>query len=934
MSIRSNNIVDTWDGFAYDNQKTPDAYAWNNNYGGIPWNTANSGSGVRYMDVTSGDTYENDGSTFAGRLLYIRWDNVAYQNSTYSFPVDLTGNQDYKFKWIYEYLANSTPGAQINVAISSAQDGTNPIQSKTFTTGAPNVLRVGEMIFKPSTNGTYYITITGDNALFGIGEIQVTPYASTKIVIGKNYTSGTVDMVVNSVTFDTAAYAPMEINDISNVDLSITSDTYVNAYSKSRIILNSSASLYLNNSFSPLINSTVDLNSPDTRLYFENVSPDKVLNSFSNLITIGGTQMENNVNAVVLRYGSGTIIYPHSNSYQPLEVFTEENYGGTSQLYEMVTSYYDLAALDNQIKSFKLKKGYMVTFASNSDGTGYSRVFIAEKEDLNIPVMPPYLYGTVSFIRTMRWHDVGKRGWCGTGYPIDDLQATNSNWFYNWDTGVSSSASIEYVPMRHNLYWPSFNPAYTQEGYTHFLAYNEPDRPDQANMSVQTCIDNWKYFLKSGLRVGSVATSDPFNGYLGNFMAAAEAQNLRVDFIPIHAYWNKSATQWSNDLDWVWNTFHRPVWITEGNKGANWTGNSFPDDPNMLTDANAMHHLNNIKGIIDVLESKDYVERYSLYNWVQDARAFIVNIDDDFKSRNPNWANYEWLKTAPVVYTYNGGIDKRVLTPAGEYYANHATKIAYNPNREYIPTWTPKVETLSYEVSPTFDSIDLNWTGLNDDLVNKYVIERRLEGETVFTVFKEITDYNTLTVNDQVNTTADYRIKVVGKDNAESAYSNIITFTKETPPEAPTGLTGEATSTTIINLSWTAVDGVGYYIVKRADAIDGSYVIVGTNLNDTSFEDSGLTENTTYYYKVSGYNSGGEGTESPVIAIKTLMLQIPGPVTNILAGAGDAQVKFEWDSMYDSQFYIKRSTSQSGSFNTVATLDLGTTAYIDTNITN
>ncbi|WNH10592.1 hypothetical protein [Thalassobellus suaedae] len=138
----------------------------------------------------------------------------------------------------------------------------------------------------------------------------------------------------------------------------------------------------------------------------------------------------------------------------PLEVFTEENYGGTSLQYEIVTPHKNLGAFDNNIKSFKLQQGYMATFASSADGTGYSRVYIADGADIEVPVMPPYLHGTVSFIRTMTFHpNVKKRGWCGTGYPLEDLIATNSSWFYNWDTGVNTTSTIEYVPMRHNLYW-------------------------------------------------------------------------------------------------------------------------------------------------------------------------------------------------------------------------------------------------------------------------------------------------------------------------------------------------------------------------------------------------------------------------------------------------------------------------------------------------
>lgn len=622
------------------------------------------------------------------------------------------------------------------------------------------------------------------------------------------------------------------------------------------------------------------------------------------------------------------------NAQSPLTVYTEENYGGDSQVYEIVTAHKNLGAFDNTIKSFKLQQGYMATFATSSNGTGYSRVFIAEDADLEVPVMPAYLHGTVSFIRTMTWHpSVTKRGWCGTGNPTEDLVATNSSWFYNWDTGVATTPSIEYVPMRHNLNWASFTPANTYDGYTHFLGYNEPDRPDQANMTVQQCIDNWKYFMESGLRVGSVATSDPFNGYLGNFMAAAEAQNLRVDFVAIHTYWNKSASQWSGDLDWVWNSFKRPIWITEGNKGANWTGNSFPDGPSKLTDANATHHFNNIKGIIDVLESKPYVERYSLYNWVEDGRAFIVNIDDGFRSRNPDWETYVWLQEAILdpIATWmdaSGDTDYRVITPAGKYYADHASNKAYNAATEYVPTWTPIKESLTFTASEDFQSLILNWEGKNGELVNKYVVQRKA-GFSWTTIY-DSSDYNILSTSEPIPTqSTEYRIKVVGKDNVESISVSYF-YVPQSITEAPNDLAGESISAKKINLSWSAVTNAEAYNIKRATTAGGTYQTIASYITGLNYVDSGLEPETNYYYKISSVNTGGESADSsPEVMVTTNGLVAPSAVTNILAGSGDAQVKLKWDFIPDSQFDIKRSDSEFGTFTTIATTDFDATEYTD-----
>jgi hypothetical protein len=920
LKLKSTNLINPWDGLAENNAGKPSDYGWVNPGAATLFSAANATSGVRYVDVTSGHTFESDGSNYSGRLMYVRWDSSVVENSTYSFPVQLEASRDYQFSWIYDYISNGAPNDKMKVSISTSADGTGTIlSSKTFTSGAINKLRKGDLSFQSQTPGTYYINITGDKALFGIADLKVALESVPKIVIGKNYTDGAVDMLVSSVTYEDAAYAPEKIIAPSSQILETSDNLNIGAFAKSKIVLKSSASLYLSNAYNPLINSTVDLNSTDARVYFENVKPSEVISSYLKLISVNGVAASNNGNVFVTTYGNGAVVVPHSSDYQPLEVFSGENYGGDAKQYKIVTPNTNLGAFDNTIKSFKLKKGYMVTFASNSNGTGYSRVYVAESQDLMVPVLPAYLNGTISFIRTMRWNEVTKKGLAGGSQAAQD--ASNISWYYNWNTGGNTTPNIEYVPIRQTLYWPDFGPANTKEGYTHFLGYNEPDRPDQSNMTVDQAIGGWPGLMQSGLRLGSPVTSDPFNPWMASFMTEAEKRNYRVDYVVLHCYWYKTAAQWASDLQTIYNKYKRPIWITEWNIGANWTGNSFPDGPVMLTDANATKHKNDLIAVLNVLESADYVERYSIYNWVQDSRAMYVTIDDAFKTRNPNWANYAWLQTAPVIA--KSGNDNIVLTPAGEYYAKNASKKAYTPAREYVSVWKPKVETLSYVLSSDYKNITINWTGTNQDLVNKYVVERKLEGETDFSVFYDSTNSAVLSVNDVVHSKAEYRMKVVGKDNAETAYSPVITFIQAVVADAPAGLSGEAISSTMINLNWAAADRAEAYNLWRANSIDGTHELIASYLTGTSFQDTGLVKNTTYYYAVTALNSGGESAKSTPLAISTLDLVIPKKVSNIDLASGDAKVKLEWDNMYDAQFYIKRSTSESGPFTRIATVESG-----------
>ena len=84
------------------------------------------------------------------------------------------------------------------------------------------------------------------------------------------------------------------------------------------------------------------------------------------------------------------------------------------------------------------------------------------------------------------------------------------------------------------------------------------------------------------------------------------------------------------------------------------------------------------------------------------------------------------------------------------------------------------------------------------------------------------------------------------------------------PPAAPSSLVATPVSSSQINLSWTdhANDEIGFEIERKQGA-GGTYVfIAGTGANGTSFPDSGLAANTTYFYRVRAFNSGGNSAYS------------------------------------------------------------------------
>ncbi|MDI6791645.1 MAG: DUF5050 domain-containing protein, partial [bacterium] len=86
------------------------------------------------------------------------------------------------------------------------------------------------------------------------------------------------------------------------------------------------------------------------------------------------------------------------------------------------------------------------------------------------------------------------------------------------------------------------------------------------------------------------------------------------------------------------------------------------------------------------------------------------------------------------------------------------------------------------------------------------------------------------------------------------------------PPAAPTNFAGSAVSSSRIDLSWTdnADNEAGFKLDRRTgtDGVWMNIALLGPNI--TSYQNSGLAPNTTYYYKLRAYNGGGNSDTSAV----------------------------------------------------------------------
>ena len=375
----------------------------------------------------------------------------------------------------------------------------------------------------------------------------------------------------------------------------------------------------------PIPGCIINLNSSDAWFFLPNIRPSIVSASYLSQVKVSGVTAVAGSNCRLDQYANGSVIIPQAPAFTPLQVFSGQNFLGASAQFGLYTYYNTTAALGGMfrnISSFRLKRGYSCTFAQNADGTGISKVYVAQDADLEVGVIETSLDHACSFVRVFPWRWTGKKGWGGAADGTAAL--VNPLWSYDWNNGATSTLDTEYVPIRWGggETWDPYSTDNSIQKSTHILGFNEPDSTAQANLSVATAIADWPNLMQSGLRVGAPAVSDSgVSGqgldWLYSFMSQANALNYRVDYVPVHFYkcgW--SASQLYNYLLGIYQQTGKPIWLTEFNYGASWC------TPDTLTQA---QEAAAIQQFVDTLDSAPFVERYAIYQWFPTNRAMVVN---------------------------------------------------------------------------------------------------------------------------------------------------------------------------------------------------------------------------------------------------------------------------------------------------------------------
>ncbi|MHB0755949.1 glycosyl hydrolase [Polaribacter sp. M15] len=385
---------------------------------------------------------------------------------------------------------------------------------------------------------------------------------------------------------------------------------------KGQINLSNASTLELSDTHPFGTKSIVAIKDNSSWIKLTNVNPLEFKEFFIN-VKLSHHEKANSENLRVNQYYYlGSLVRPLHDAYKPCKLFKNQSRSDDSLEISEFKIYRakDLKEFNNSVSSLFLDRGYMITLAENEDGTGKSKVYIADESPLFID-LKKNLNNAVSFIRVMPWNWVTKKGVAGFKKGI------GASWTYNWGNKKESLPNMEYAPMA----WSGRSATkadvakhITKKNVTHFMGFNECDNcHDQSGQydnlcNVDVAIPLYENLMGTGLRLVSPSLREegPF-GWLEEFVEKAEAQNIRIDVIGVHWYdWGSKPKnspyedakevfeRFKTYLQRVYDKYQRPIWITEFNANPN---------------RDVSVHIDFVKLVLPYLEQLDYVERYCYF---------------------------------------------------------------------------------------------------------------------------------------------------------------------------------------------------------------------------------------------------------------------------------------------------------------------------------
>lgn len=313
---------------------------------------------------------------------------------------------------------------------------------------------------------------------------------------------------------------------------------------------------------------------------------------------------------------------------------------------------------------------------------------------------------------------------------------------------------------------------------------------------------------------------------------------------------------------------------------------------------------------------------------ISDATGYVI-----YKSLD----NQEYTKVSEV--TNNLYSDNNVNSNTNYYYKVQ-TKINelrsdYSAHKlvktKKDPPAVPTIGTLTVNSN---SSITITWNNVSYE--EGYTVYRSVNASSGYTAIANVGAGVTNYTNTGLSGNTSYYFKVRSyNSDYTSGYSIYKSAkTKKNPPLIPTISGGTANSNTTITLTWNDVLYEEGYKIYRATSSGGTYsYIASVGSGVTSYSNSGLPGNTTYYYKIRSYNSDYHSGYSAYKAVKTKKNPPSTPTLSSATPYSNTRIDLVWNNVsYEEGYRIYRSTNASSGYTQIATVGAGVTSYSNTGL--
>ena len=227
--------------------------------------------------------------------------------------------------------------------------------------------------------------------------------------------------------------------------------------------------------------------------------------------------------------------------------------------------------------------------------------------------------------------------------------------------------------------------------------------------------------------------------------------------------------------------------------------------------------------------------------------------------------------------------------------------------------------------------INLSWTD-NSGTETGFRIERSPNGTGNWTEIATV-DADETTYADtglSAGTTYYYRMRAYNGAGG-SGYSNVASAaTLDVAPVAPSGLTALAASAGLIHLNWADNSGneTGFLIERSPDGIAGWTEIAAVGAHVSAYDDAGLPQSTSYWYRIRAHNGVGNSAYCDAAGATTLDVTAP-TVTGIgiNLGATTRSIIRVLDVYFDEAVNVTKDDLELYDYSTDSLVDLSAATF-------